>query len=700
MGIRVLRGRREHESGGVAPVSPCSTGTYSRTMESVATHSAAPSARALRRVDGTALATWALAGGLVLYLGIDGGGYGVVASSQIGLVLWWIVLVAAAWKLLPTGRLTRVAWSGLALFGGFVAWTALASTWSISSGRSFQDLSLVATYLGVLLLAIAIHRDRDRAVRHTVNAIGVAIVIVASLAVVSRLFPGAFPAAHVTAAFLGNGAQGRLSWPLNYWNGLAALVALGVPLLLSIATSARTLRMQAAAAAGIPMLALCGYMTFSRGGAIAAAVAVVAFLALAPDRFPKLATALATAVGSAVLIVGVVQRGAIEHGLTNHVATVQGGQLLVAVLLVCAGVALAQTGIGFAARHGTLPTVLRISRKRARALLVGGVVVALVVALVAGAPSQLSHAWNDFKHASTVGQSDLTGRFSTLSGNGRYDYWRAAVQSTSGHVLTGSGPGTFQQLWLPRAPVDSYVMNAHSLYLETLAEVGAVGLALLVGFFLLVLGAAVRLVALTQHETRIRAASAAAAMLAFMVSAAFDWVWQLPVLPGAFLLLAAAVVAPAPRRVSIRTVNAGSTPRGAEVSGRGRLPLRVGLVLAALACVIAIGVPLAAANDVSKSQAAARAGATAVALSDARSAVRVEPGAAAPQIQLALVLELRHNYLAALVAARRATADESQNWSNWLVLSRLEAETGDAKASLSDYVRARSLNPQSPIFQQ
>jgi hypothetical protein len=285
-------------------------------------------------VDGTALATWALAGGLVLYLGLDGGGYGVVVSSQVGLVLWWIVLVGAAWKVLPAGQLTRVAWAGLALFGGFVAWTALASTWSLSSQRSLQDLSLVASYLGVLLLAIAIHRDRDRAVRHTVSAIGSAVVIVAVLALISRLAPSAFPASHVTGAFLGSGAQGRLSWPLNYWNGLGALVALGLPLVRSIATSARTLRSQAIAAGSLPVLALCAYLTFSRGGAITSGVALLTFLALTPDRFPKLATALVAAAGRAILIAGAAHRSAIEHGLTDHATSVQGRQLLVAIVLI------------------------------------------------------------------------------------------------------------------------------------------------------------------------------------------------------------------------------------------------------------------------------------------------------------------------------------------------------------------------------
>ena len=79
-----------------------------------------------------------------------------------------------------------------ALFGGFVAWTALSATWSDSSERSLQELSRVACYFGLLLLGIAIQRDRDRAVRHTVHAVAAAVVIVACLAVASRLRPDLF----------------------------------------------------------------------------------------------------------------------------------------------------------------------------------------------------------------------------------------------------------------------------------------------------------------------------------------------------------------------------------------------------------------------------------------------------------------------------------------------------------------------------
>ncbi len=221
-------------------------------MESALTRSRAAGAQTARRVDWHAAGIWVLAGGLVLYLALDGGGYDLVVHSQVAIVVWWIVLIGAAWGVLPVTPLSRAAWGGLALLGAFVGWTALASSWSLSQERSLQDLSLVALYLGILVLSLGTYPDRQRAMRHTINAVAAAIVIVAALALASRLDPGLFPAARADRKLL-PGARGRLSWPLNYWNALAALMALGLPLLLTIASSfARTIRTQAAAAGAIP----------------------------------------------------------------------------------------------------------------------------------------------------------------------------------------------------------------------------------------------------------------------------------------------------------------------------------------------------------------------------------------------------------------------------------------------------------------
>jgi len=114
----------------------------------------------------------------------------------------------------------------------------------------------------------------------------------------------------------------------------------------------------------------------------------------------------------------------------------------------------------------------------------------------------------------------------------------------------------------------------------------------------------------------------------------------------------------------------------------------------------AVAVPLAAVNTVRASQAAVLSGDPAQALADARAAVRLEPDAASPRIQLALVLELEGDIPSALAAAQAAASNEPSNWSTWLIVSRLEAEDGHPTASVAAYLRSRSLNPQSPLFRQ
>jgi hypothetical protein len=658
--------------------------------------------RTLRAVDANALSVWLLTIAIVAYLGLDGGGYDLVVRNQVGIAVWWGVLVCAAVGVLPVAWPSRAGRVAVALFAGFVVWTAVASTWSVSSERSLQDLSQVACYLGLFVLGLVIHRDRERAIRWTVSAVAAAIVIIAAAALLSSLRPGTFPSSQQTVAVL-PGTRGRLAWPLNYWNGLAALMALGLPLVLAVACSARRIAVQAAAAAAVPIVALCAYLTFSRGGEVAAGVGLIAFFALTGERIPKLATALITAAGSAVLIDGASHRSAIENGLTNATARHQGGQLLIELVLVCAGTALAQAGVGLAVRHGTTPRWLRVSRSRARLLLAAAIVVGAAIAVAAGAPSRLSHTWQDFKqpYATALAHNQL-GRFGVASGNGRYQLWQAAVDAADKRLVRGWGPGTFALLWPPRASIYNPVQNAHSLYLETLAEEGVIGLALLVSFLAVVIGGGMWAAARAQYEARTQAAGAFAACAAFVVSAVVDWVWQLSVLPCAFLLLGAALLAPPKRRAVIRSeaAEAGPDPSGGPSSGgRWRVwSARGAIVVIALACLLVIAWPLAETTALRSSQAAAASGDTAKALSDAQSAARLEPGAASPQLQIALLLETEHRLAPAIVRAHRATRDEPLNWGAWLVLSRLHDEAGHRGQALRAFERARSLNPLSPIF--
>ena len=330
---------------------------------------------------GPILASTVLPFVLVLYLALAGGGYDVVVRSEVGVALWWIVLLGAVVGILPVRPFGRAEQVGLGLLLAFAVWTALGISWSDSSERSVEEVARVLTLLGVLALSLSA-QDRE-ALRRTVRAVGGAIALVGVLALLSRLEPSLAPKSELGSFLPSVGT--RLAYPLNYWNGLAALMAMGVPLVLVLAVESRRLLTQALATAALPVMALTAYYTLSRGGAIEIAVALIVLLALHPRRLDVLPTLALGAGGAALAIAAATQRGALEDNLQNATSARQGDEMLAVILIVCAGVALVRVALGLAVRYRLWPRAT-ISRPAA-ALLVGGfVTVALAIGLASGAP--------------------------------------------------------------------------------------------------------------------------------------------------------------------------------------------------------------------------------------------------------------------------------------------------------------------------
>jgi O-Antigen ligase len=657
-------------------------------MEAVGRLPLSASLRALRvRVDPPGFAAWLLPLLLIVYLGLNNGGYDVIERSQAGIVIWWIVLVGTAVGMLPVAGGTTTGRVMLALLVAFAGWTALSLGWTESAERTSIELGRVAAYLGVFALALAIQGEGRW--RHFLNGVTTGVVIVAGLAVLSRLEPTSFPD-RVTGRFLGGiEIERRLAYPLNYSSGLAAFCAIGLPLLLAATASARTIAAQALAAAALPVLGLALWLTGSSLAIPAVAVSLVAFLVLAPDRIPRVASLLIAVAGSAILIAAEEQRDALDRGLPTPAAQQQGDELLVIVLVVCAGVALMQAGISFAVRYGRRPAWLRIPREAAAVALVVAVGSLAAIGVAGGLPGEISDQWQEFKgrgEGSTAGHGNSAQIFD-FSGSGRYEFWQAAVDASKTEPLVGIGPGTFEFWWARNASYSGFIKDAHSLYLETLAELGIIGLILLGGFVVGVVGCGAIRAMRSPPELRLPLAAATAACLAFATAAGLDWDWELGVLPAVFLMLAATCVvggssyAPA-AWLGLREAGAGLVARG----------LMVALSVAAL---LAIALPLAATNELQRSQSSARGGDLGEALASADAAESLQPYAATPHLQKALVLERQGRFAAAADAAREATRAEATNWRTWLTLSRLEARRGDAKAATVAYRRARALNPRS-----
>lgn len=636
------------------------------------------------RADLPAAGAWLLAFAPVLYLGLRGGGYDVVVRGELGIAVWWLLGVAALAGVLPVvrpGRATLAVVGALALFS---VWTGLAIAWSGDVERSVLELARVLTYLGMLVLA-AWALDA-RTVRSALHGAAVACAAVGLLAVLSRIRPDAFPQDDLVT-FFGEAAGRRLNYPLNYSDGLGSLMAVGIPLLLAAAVLARTVAGKAMSAAAVPVLLLALYLSGSRGGLLAAIVGLLVWIALSPDRLPRLATLGFAGAGAAVLLAAAAARPAFRDGLLTAASREQADDMLVYLVVVCAGVALLQGGLSLALRYGERPAWSRPSRRAAVAVVAAMALVGSGAALATGAPAALAGKWREFQSAkpSPVAGNDVFGRLADLSGSNRYQYWQSALRGWQTDRLKGIGPGMFELWWARDGEIAEFIRDAHSLYVETLVELGVVGLALLAVALALMLGlggaAALRR---GRFADRIVAAGATAGVAAFVAGASLNWSWEVGVLPMLAVLLASMALA------------AGRGPRG-EPAARGR-GSRVATAIVAAIAIGLIAVPLASTRALRGSQAEVRAGDLAAALTLADQARSLQPYAATPRLQRALVLERAGALTAAAGAVAEAVRRSPQDWRLWLVRSRIEARRGKIDASVGAYRRASSLNPRSAMF--
>lgn len=662
-------------------------------MES--TRQALRASRQMERIqpDPAAIGTWVLGFALILYLSLQGGGYDPIVRGEVGVAVWWLALCAVASGALPLPLRNRAAIVLTMLLGAFAVWTALSLGWTASSERTATELARVATYLGFLVLALAVvaHGERSRSL---LNGVTCAIGVVIALAVLSRLHPSWFPENTIGAVLPGIEIERRLAYPLNYSSAIGVAAAIALPLLLGATAWARTIVGQALAAAAVPLAGFAFVLASSGTGTAALIAALAVFVALCPDRLPKLITIVLGVAGTAILAAGLSDRPALDRGLPTPEAMSQGDELLAIAIVVCLGVALVQTAIGIAVRHGARPRLLRISPRVATIATAVAIVVAIPLGIGLGVPGEVSDGWENFKSQEGAAQGDRGGSLVDTSSSGRYQLWQSAAETGELDSFKGVGAGTFEFFWAQDPENFGFVRDAHSLYLENLAELGIVGFLLIVGLVgaTLIVGLVRSRGAALLARTRIAAATAAAA--AFAVGAALDWIWEIAALPAVFLLLVAVIATDRDRDPAEGYVirRGERTRRNSRTVGAAPRIALAGLAAAAL---VAIVLPLRSAVEIRDSQAGAAGGDLASALSSADGAIDAAPYASAAHLQRALVLELQGELELAVSAARMATEKEPVNWRNWTVLSRLEALSGNGEASVAAYRRARTLSPRT-----
>jgi len=444
-------------------------------------------------------------------LAFASGGYFAEArlwAAVAGCLLMALAAVAVP-DPLPRSTAGRVAVAGLA---GLLAWTVISRSWAPIVGNANADAQRLALYLAALVAACALFRGP--AARWVEPALAAGIVVVVAYGLSERVLPGVVDLTEVRAAL------GRLAQPLTYWNAMGAEAAVGLVLVARLAGDPRRgAGVRIAAAAAAAPLGAGLVLAFSRGAIAAALIGLALLVALHPSP--------AQLRGGAVVVVAAALSGLVA-AVAPDVRSVAGpavdreagGLLLGAALVVVAGVAALA-----AARAGGADTV----RRRVRLpILLGGVAAALALVLAAAAIEGRTST-DTGASAARLGSAD----------SNRYAYWRVALDAFGEAPLRGHGSGSFPVLWLRDRTVPEAVRDAHSLELETAAELGLVGVALLAA---LLGGIAVSAAGAVRRDAAV-AAGPVAALSVWAAHSVIDWDWEMPALTLVALLLAGAVIA-------------------------------------------------------------------------------------------------------------------------------------------------------------
>jgi hypothetical protein len=288
--------------------------------------------------------------------------------------------------------------------------------------------------------------------------------------------------------------------------------------------------MRAAAAAATPLMAVGLWLTFSRGALAAAIAGLLVLVLVAPGRDQIRSIGLLFAASlPAVALTGPL------HGVRSYVVDLtarehQGLALLVALLVLGAAAAAAQVLVARREQAGRLRSD-PIRLPRGIPLYTGLAVMVVAGGLLVAALHERHPA-----ASSTVGATSQ--RLGSVESN-RYAYWKVALNVFADHPLIGDGSHSFQVDWLEQRHIADIAKDAHSLYLETAAELGIAGLIALALF----LGGVAASARRALRVDPVLAAGPVAALSVWALHAGLDWDWEMPGVSLVAIVLMGALIA-------------------------------------------------------------------------------------------------------------------------------------------------------------
>ena len=465
--------------------------------------------------------------------------YAVLATLLLAVVLF-------SGSAVRPGRLPLVA---TVLLVGFALWTALSAAWSPVPSLARDD-GLLALFYAVCLVTplVTLRAAADRLAAMVVVVLGC----------------GAF--AIWTAVWLRAKGDpellyfdGRLDFPITYWNAQAALALIAFWPALSLAARKDVhFAIRALALGGATAMACLWLGTQSKGGGVALAASAIVVFAVSSRRLRLL---VPTAV---VAVLGVLAAEPLtEPFRTEGQAFDDAVRRAGTVTLVLAGIgALAGLAYALADRRLRVPDAARMWAGRIVVGLVGAALLAGVVGFFVAVDHPVGATqdrWDEFRKLDP--DASASSHFGALGSN-RYDFWLVAWDEFERHPLVGIGAYGWGNAYLVHGESLETPHRAHSLEFDALAETGIIGFLLVIGS-----GAALLFGVARRARSSLLATGALGTAAYFAVHTGGDWVWTIaPIGLPVFLIAGIAL----------------SEDDSPPLSGRVAIPAGIVAVLAAL----------------------------------------------------------------------------------------------------------------------
>jgi hypothetical protein len=462
-----------------------------------------------------------------------GSDLGSLTTVEIALVVGGALVVALA---VMHGRRDQFdGGSALLAFIALATLTTLSLLWSIAPDLTWIEVNRTLTYLVVFAAGVALARLAPGSWSVLLKGLLLAATAIVGYALASRVWPGSLAADEIYA---------RIGQPYGYWNAVGVTAALAIPP--AVWLGARRSGHAPANALAYPLLGLLVvalFLSYSRGALAAAVIALIVWFAFVPLRVRSLAVLGVSVIGAAPVIVWALNRDAFTKDLVplsvRESAAGEFGLLLVTMIAVLLAIGLI---IGFRLSKQAPSPRIRRRVGLAAAALACVVPLALFTSVafsqrgLTGTISNRFHALTSETATTSGGPQRLT---QTSSSRGRY--WRNAGHIFSAHPLEGTGAGTFGTARLRYRTDVLVARHAHGFFAQTMADMGTLGLLVVLAFAAAWLAAVFRTTggrlrfwrpppggAVGWDAERVGVTALMLSALVFGLHSSIDWTWFVP----------------------------------------------------------------------------------------------------------------------------------------------------------------------------